>query len=160
MLMFQPLNAKVEAPNYNFDLDILNEFFPGKPVGPLEAKFGTSEKMGKENGIETLKFQISHRSYKFPVIVQAREGIIEDFIARPPSYFLHDTFFQALVNRHGKQNTYKKTGEEAFYVWDKTPLKHVYSAGCTITCFPIFYSVLKSDSERTSLLQKMKKANN
>src|SRR5690606_38739359 len=156
----QPLNAKVEAPNYNFNLDTLNDFFPGKPIGPVIAKFGKAEPMGKQSGVETLKFQVSQRNYKFTVITQVKDGVIEDFLARLPSYFLHDTFFQAIVNRHGKQNTYKKTGEEAFYVWNKDPLKHVYSAGCTITCFPIFYSVFKTDTERNSLLQKMKKANN
>ncbi len=159
MIMFQPLNAKVEAPNYNFSLDSLNEFFPDKASAPLEAKYGKPEMMSDEGEIKTLKFYVAHIRYKFPVIVQVKDGVITDFFARLPSYFLHDLFFQSLVNRYGKQSTYKRTGEEAFYTWDKQPLKHIYSASCTITCFPIFYAVEKNGTGSSSLLQKMKKAN-
>ena len=159
ILMFQPLNAKVEAPNYNFSLDSLNDFFPDKSSSALESKYGKPEVMSEERGLKTLKFYVAHVRYKFPVIVQERDGVITDFFARLPSYFLHDLFFQSLVNRYGKQTTYKKTGEEAFYTWNKTPLKHIYSASCTITCFPIFYAVEKEASGTSSLLQKMKKAN-
>ncbi len=156
--MFQPLNAKVEAPNYNFSLDSLSEFFPGKSITPLEQKYGKGEVMSDEGGVRTLKYYVAHVRYKFPVIVQAREGVIDDFFARLPSYFLHDLFFQSLVNRYGKQENYKKVGEEAVYRWNKEGNTHVYSAACTITCFPIFYAVKKSDST-SSIIEKMKKAN-
>jgi hypothetical protein len=157
--MFQPLNAKVEAPNYDFSLDTLSEFFPGKNVSAVETKYGKPELMSTESGLRTLKFQVAQIRYKFPVIVQERDGVIEDFFARMPSYFLHDLFFQSLVNRYGKQSSYKKVGEEAHYVWNASPLKHVYSAACTITCFPIFYSVQKSDNTSKSILEKMQKMN-
>lgn len=157
--MFQPLNAKVEAPNYNFSLDTLNDFFPDKPLLAIESKYGKGEIMSSENGVKTIKFNVAQIRYKFPVIVQVREDVVVDFFARLPNYFLHDLFFQSLVNRFQKQSFYKKTGEEAFYIWDKDPLKHVYSAACTITCFPIFYSVYKKENEASSLLQKMRKAN-
>jgi hypothetical protein len=159
MIMFQPLNAKVEAPNYNFSLDTLADFYPEKPFSVLDSKYGKPEVMSEEGSIKTLKYYVAHLRYKFPVMVQVKDGIIQDFFARLPSYFLHDIFLQSLVNRLGKQTIYKKTGEEAFYSWDKKPLKHIYSASCTITCFPVFYAVEKTDSEGTSLLQKMKKAN-
>lgn len=158
ILMFQPLNAKVEAPNYDFSLETLADFFPGKPVAPLEAKYGKPEIMSNEAGLKTIKYFVAHIRYKFPVIVQERDGTIEDFFARLPSYFLHDIFFQSLVNKYGKQSSYKKTGEEAYYVWNANSLKHVYSAACTITCFPIFYAVQKADASE-SILEKMKKTN-
>jgi hypothetical protein len=141
IIMFQPLNAKVEAPNYNFSLDALSDFFPDKKLADLEKKMTKGEAVNEVNGIQTIKFNVSHAGYKFPVLVQVKEGVILDFFARLPSYFLHDLFLQSLVNRYGKQNSYKKVGEEAFYVWDKSPLRHVYSGACTITCFPIFYTV-------------------
>lgn len=158
LLMFQPLNAKVEAPNYNFSLDTLNDFMPGKLQSDLEKKYGKPEVMSNEAGVKTLKFQVAHIRYKFPVIVQVREGEVQDFFARLPSYFLHDVFFQSLINRLGKQTTYKKTGEEAYYTWDSKPLKHIYSAACTITCFPIFYAVHPADMS-SNLMNKMRKAN-
>lgn len=158
-LIFQPLNAKVDPPNYDFSLDTLNDFFPDKTAASLDAKYGKAEVMSKESGTETLKYNVAHLRYKFPVIVQVKEGVILDFLARLPSYFLHDIFFQSIVNRHGKQTTYKRYGEEAFYTWKKDSLKHVYSAACTITCFPIFYAVQKSDASTPALLDKMQKAN-
>ncbi len=141
IMMFQPLNAKVEAPNYNFSLDTLADFFPGKNRDDLEKKYGKAEVMASSSGTETLKFYVAHIRYKFPVMVQVKEGKVLDFFSKLPSYFLHDLFFQSLVNRLGKQNSYKKRQEEAVYIWEKDSLKHVYSAACTITCFPVFYSV-------------------
>jgi hypothetical protein len=96
------------------------------------------------------------------VIVQSQEGKILDMFAKLPSYFLHDVFHQSLINRFGKQDEYKKYGEEAIYKWTKSPLTHVYSGACTITCFPIFYTVFPTDqkTERpfTPLIELMKKA--
>lgn len=140
-MLLQPLNAKVEAPNYNFSLDTLADFYPEKSRDDIEKKYGKAELMGTHNGIETLKFYVAHIRYKFPVIVQVKEGKVLDFFAKLPSYFLHDVFFQSLVNRIGKQNEYRKVGEEAIYKWEKDNLRHAYSAACTITCFPIFYTV-------------------
>jgi hypothetical protein len=157
--MFQPLNAKVEAPNYNFSLDTLNDFFPGKDLSSLDSKYGKGEVMSDEGEIKTTKYYVAQIRYKFPVIVQAKNGVITDFLANLPSYFLHDVFFQSLINRHGKQTTYKKVGEEAYYTWVNPEVKHIYSAACTITCFPIFYAVEKADVNEAGLLHKMKKAN-
>lgn len=159
LTMFQPLNAKVEAPNYDFSVDALADFYPGKQISALETKFGKGEEMSRENGVLTQKFYVAQVRYKFPVIVQSRDGEIEDFFARLPSYFLHDGFLQSLVSRFGKQSSYKKSREEAFYVWEQNSQKHVYSAACTITCFPIFYAVQKSGATSPGLLEKMKKAN-
>lgn len=157
--MFQHLNAKVETPNYNFSLEVLKDFFPDQAVLELDKKYGQGEVMSEKGGIKTLKYYVAHMSYKFPVLVQVREGVILDFYARLPNYFFHDVFFQSLINRLGKQSSYKKIGEEAVYTWEAKPLKHIYNAACTITCFPIFYAVEKDDASQTSLLQKMKKAN-
>ncbi len=159
IIMFQPLNAKVESPNYKFDLERLSDFFPDKQSSGLESKFGKGELMSDEGGVQTLKYVVKDKHYQFPVLVQVKDGVIEDFFARLPSYFLHDVFFQSLVNRNGKQTTMKKTGEEAYYVWDAGQLKHIYSAACTITCFPIFYAVEKKDAPTKSILLKMKQAN-
>lgn len=159
MMMFQPLNAKVEKPNYDFSLDTLSDFLPGKNVGDAAAKHGQPQEVNKVNGVKTQKFQVAHIRYKFPVLVQEKEGEIQDFFARLPNYFLHDIFLQSLVKKLGKQNSYKRTGEEAYYIWETEEMKHVYSAACTITCFPIFYSVMKKKTTGSTLLDQMKKGN-
>ena len=158
--MFQPLNAKVEAPNYNFSLETLADFFPEKKIEELEPKYGKAEEMNSAGSVKTNKFYVAHIRYKFPIIVQSRDGKVLDFFAKLPSYFLHDVFFQSLVNRLGKQNQYKKIGEEAVYIWEKDGLKHVYSAACTITCFPIFYTVSPSPAPSgfTPLIEVLKKS--
>ncbi len=154
--MFQPLNAKVEAPNYNFDFSIFNDFMPEKKISEIEAKYSKGEVQSDLRGVQTIKFNVSHSRYKFPVFVQAREGVVLDFFSRLPSYFLHDVFHQSIINRYGKQTSYKKVGEEAVYVWEKAPYKHIYSGACTITCFPIFYTVHPLDTKgMTPLIQQM-----
>jgi len=156
-MMFQPLNAKVEAPNYDFSLDALNDFLPEKKISELTAKHGKGEQMNSINGMKTYKFQVAHIRYKFPVLVQEKGGIIQDFFARLPSYFLHDIFLNSLVKKLGKQTSFTKVKEEAIYIWNTEDAKHVYSAACTITCFPIFYAVQKKEMKST-LLDQMKKA--
>lgn len=156
-LMFQPLNAKVEAPNYNFSLDALSVFTPNSPLSTITEKYGKPELMNTINGAQTQKFYVSHIRYKFPVLVQIRDEKVMDSFARLPSYFLHDIFLQSLVNKMGKQNLYKKNGEEAFYVWEKDGNRHVYSASCTITCFPIFYAV-EPLSSTSSIMNQMKRS--
>ncbi len=156
ILIFQPLNAKVEAPNYNFSVDTLSDFSPGTTVESIEKKYGKGSVERNVRGTQTLKFFVSHIRYKFPVLVQVNEGKVIDMYARLPSYFLHDVFLQSLVNRIGKQTSYKKTGEHAHYVWVTKDLRHIYDGACTITCFPIFYSVEKIESPSPSILQQMK----
>ncbi len=164
MLMFQPLNAKVEPPNYQFSLDTLSDFFPEKKVIDLEKKYGKGDIMNDNGGTQTQKFYVAHIRYKFPVFIQVKDGVILDFFARLPQYFLHDVFFQSLINRMGKQKTYKKVGEEAVYIWETTSLKYIYSAACTITCFPIFYSVhpfpIPNSGGFTPLIEQMKPLKN
>lgn len=156
LFIFQPLNAKVEAPNYNFSIETLENFYPDKKIADAQTKFGKPEEMSSKGEIQTLKFMVAQIRYKFPVIVHVKEGVIEDMFAKLPSYFLHDLFFQSIVNRLGKQTEYKKTMEEAFYVWKTKDFKYIYSASCTITCFPIFYSVERIEKITPSIIDQMK----
>lgn len=157
--MFQPLNAKVEAPNYNFSLETLADFMPEKDLSELEKKYGKPEQMNDLRGVLTKKFYVAQIRYKFPVMVQDQQGKVLDMFARLPSYFLHDIFHQALINRMGKQTTYKKVGEEAVYTWNFQGNTHIYSASCTITCFPIFYSVHPNEAKAIPIIEQMRKAN-
>ena len=156
IINYQPINAKVEAPNYNFSVDTLQDFSPGSSIDTIEKKYGKGSLEKNAAGARTLKYFVSHIRYKFPVLVQESEGKVLDMYARLPHYFLHDVFLQSLVNRLGKQSSFKKTGEHAFYVWEKDGMKHVYDGACTITCFPIFYAVEKKDSPVKSILRQMK----
>ena len=157
--MFQPLKAKVDPPNYDFSVATLEDFYPDKLIADAEKKYGKADIMEDKSGIQTLRFYVAHIRYKFPVIVQAREGKILDSFSRLPNYFLHDIFLQSLVNKNGKQDLFKKVDEEAVYIWsNKNNLKLVYSAACTITCFPIFFTVYPATPTFVPQIEKMKKS--
>ena len=156
------IGAKVEAPNYQFKLETLDVFMPGQKVEDIEKQHGKGVVMNDKRGTTTIKFKVKQIRYSFDVLVQAREGVVLDFFTKLPSYFLHDVFFQSLINKYGKQTSYKKAGEEAYYVWEKAPLKIIYNGHCTITCFPGFYTAypleIPNDKPFTPQITQMQKA--
>ena len=78
----------------------------------------------------------------FFLLAQVYNGQVVDFFTRLPSYFLHDAFHQALINRYGQQTSYILKDRHAFYQWLKQPgVVHSYGAACSLTCFPRYYSV-------------------
>jgi hypothetical protein len=134
------LSAKVDPPNYNFSVDKFLPFMPGSPIVDLITKHKPKVEF-QDKEYTTYKFYIKHIRYKFAMLVQVKDGKITDFHARLPHYFLHDVFHQSLINRYGVQDKYTKTEESALYLWnEKNNISHLYSGGCTITCFPIFYA--------------------
>lgn len=138
----QGLRAEVEPPNYNFSLDALAFFMPGKDLASIEAKYGKGEIMQDNGETKLYRFYVAQIRYKFPVFVNVKDAKTLDFHARLPTYFSHDLFHQALINRYGKQDQYLKSENNALYLWkNKNSMNHTYAGTCTITCFPIFYSV-------------------
>lgn len=136
------VESKVEPPNYDFSLDKFQDFMPKKTRDEIEKKYPKSTVVYKKGDFQIKRYYVAHIRYRFPIFVQFHKGIVIDFFARLPQYFLHDIFHQSLINRIGKQDIYKKLEEQAVYIWkNKTGNKHIYSGACTITCYPIFYSV-------------------
>ncbi len=154
-------SAKVDPANYEFSTDTLSDFFPGKKISEIEAKYGKGDVM-KEGDVKMIRFWVSQIRYKFPVIVQADQENVLDMFATLPTYFLHDVFHQSLIKRWGKQKTYKRVDEEAYYRWsDEEKVMH-YAAACTITCFRLYFSVApskeKSSGGFTSQYEQLQKA--
>jgi hypothetical protein len=135
------VDAKVDPKNYDFSTDTLAEFFPGKEISVLETKYGKAEVLRERGEQKMLRFWVAQIRYKFPVIIQTENGKVLDMFAKLPSYFLHDVFHHSLIKRWGQQKIYKRVDEEAYYRWeDEEKIMH-YSASCTITCFPIYFTV-------------------
>lgn len=133
--------SKVDPPNYNFSLDTLADFKPGADLESIEKKHGKSTFVTENKGMKIYKFYVSHIRYKFPVFVQINNNQVVDYLAKLPSYFLHDVFHQSMINRFGKQDLYFKKESNAVYVWnDKDGIKYTYEGACTITCFPVYIS--------------------
>lgn len=149
------LAAKVKAPNYDFSLDSFKIFMPSSSLATIKTKYKNISLEKKEKGLSTYKVYVDQLRFKFPVFFQTRDEKVTDFYARLPAYFLHDIFHQSLINRLGKQNKYLKKEEAAVYVWNKKDLTHVYSGGCTITCFAIYYTVYLNDKGYTPIFKTM-----
>ena len=147
MVIFGPVVSvalgKVDPPNYNFSLDQLDKFKPGQGKDEVEKKFEKGEIIEQGGDRVVVKYYVAHLRYKFPIFVQFYKGQVLDYYARLPQYFLHDVFHQSLIKRFGKQNKYFKKEESAIYEWDnKDNVKIVYHGSCTITCFPIYLSMI------------------
>lgn len=119
---------------------------PTSKLSVIDQKYKNKKVVFKSGGFITYKYYVEHLKYKFPILVQTLNGQVTDFYTKLPSYFLHDVFHQSIINRFGKQDFYKKTEESALYIWKNSKnlnnLKIIYSGACTITCFPLFYSVV------------------
>ena len=104
---------------------------------------------------------ISHVRYIFPVYVQINKGVISDFYARLPTYFLHDIFHQSLITKFGKQTKYYRQENDAIYTWKNVNgLKIIYSGSCTITCYPNYVSYMKVSKVRGEYIPLLQKFSN
>ncbi|GAB4018568.1 MAG: hypothetical protein Fur0010_19850 [Bdellovibrio sp.] len=151
--------GKVDPPNYDFSLDTLKDFYPGAELSAIESKHGKAEFVRENKGVKIYKFYVAHIRYKFPVFVQINNNQVIDFLARLPSYFLHDVFHQSLINRFGKQDLYFKRDNQAVYVWnDKNGMRITYEGACTITCFPVYLTGVANtltNSAETPLIKQL-----
>lgn len=150
--------AKVDPPNYEFSLEVLERFAPGKKREEIEKDYKKSTIISNNGETIVKRYEITHIRYQFPIIVQFRNDTVLDSFARLPSYFLHDVFHQSLINRYGKQDRYQKLEEQAVYQWENAQnMQITYSGACTITCFPIFISYqVRNQDDHTSLLEQLR----
>ena len=98
--------AQNELPNYDFSIDNLKVFFPNSTREAIEKIAGKGSLIKNNENIVIKRYYVAQLRYKFPVFVQFYQDKSVDFFARLPSYFLHDLFHQALINRYGEQNRY------------------------------------------------------
>lgn len=140
------LEAKVEAPNYNFSLDMLNSFLPGKEFENIPAKFGKPNLIEDKDEVKLYRFYLTQIRYKFPIFIQVSRGKILDFYATLPSYFSHDLYLQSIINRNGKNDLYLNKNTSSLYSWTKKEeMTLIYQGSCTITCFPVFFTGITKD---------------
>ena len=136
--------SRVKPPHDFFNLEQLTPFFPQNSIEAIQKKWGRGVLVKQSELTQTLRFELSHLRYQFPVMVQIHRNsqIVLDFYISLPSYFLHNSFHQSLINRYGKQDHSILLDRHAHYQWkNHSGLKHAYGAACTITCFPLYYSV-------------------
>ena len=135
ILIFSAL-AQITPPGESFELASLEAFFPGQSMQAVVEKYGSGEVYSEKIRL----FYLTHKRYKFPVFVHSKEGVVVAFWARLPSYFLHDPFHAALIERYGPQERYRRQNHSAVYSWnlrDKN-IRLIYSGQCTLSCFPVY----------------------
>jgi hypothetical protein len=149
--------GKIDPPNYNFSLKSFEKLMPGNKL--IDAKKAYPKLAIDEPGKNTIvyKVMVAQLRYVFPVYLQVQDGIIIDFYARLPQYFLHDLFHQSLIDKIGMQNKYKRVDEHAIYIWNKKGSVHIYEGACTITCFPIYYSSYLTNKVYEPLIKRFNK---
>ncbi len=151
-------SAEIVPPNYNFTLDQFNIFHPGQLLPKIKEKYGKGRIVFTQNEMTTYEFFVQHQRYNFPVFVQTYRKKVIDFYTPLPSYFLHNIFHQSLINRLGKQDSYKRSEHTAVYNWrNKKGFTYTYSGQCSFTCYPVYYHiVLQNPPEKfLSILQRL-----
>ena len=116
---------------------------PGSEQQKIESEYQNGKSVFKSGDFLTRKYQVEHIRYTFPIFVQYHKGIVVDFFARLPAYFLHDIFLFSLEKRLGDKKSYYKIEDQGLYQWTKDSTIYTYRGSCSITCFPEFYSVVK-----------------
>ncbi|PIK13895.1 hypothetical protein [Halobacteriovorax sp. JY17] len=153
--------SKVEAPNYDFTLKKLEPFTPGKSIAELPKELGKGEITEDKGDTKIIRYNLVHARYNFPIYVQEKKGIILDFYARFPTYFLHDTFHQSLINKFGKQTKYHRQENDALYLWENVNgIKVIYSGACTVTCYPNYISYIQVTNKKGDFVPLIKKFSN
>ncbi len=153
--------SKVEAPNYDFTLKKLEPFTPGKNINDLPEGVGKGEITEDKGDTKIIRYTLVHARYNFPIYVQTKKNIILDFYARFPTYFLHDSFHQSLINKFGKQSKYYKQENNAVYSWDDLEgMRVIYSGSCTITCYPNYVSYIQKTQKKGDFVPLISKFSN
>ena len=142
LLAYFSVKGETTPPNYNFSLKQLDFFYPGNSLENIQKQHGKG--VFYAPGLH--RFYLSHQRYRFPLFLQVEDNRSTGFHATLPTYFLHDVFHQELIDRYGKQDQYLKKENSAVYVWNTPGTRIIYSAQCTITCFPNYLMVVDPGS--------------
>ena len=138
--------AQKEVPNYDFSLENLKTFFPSSTRAAIERVAGKGTLIKTNGDFVIRKYYVAQLRYKFPVFVQFYQNQSIEFFARLPTYFLHDLFHQALINRYGNQDQYVRLENSALYVWKNAENNLIiYNGMCTQRAFPVLINCKKTE---------------
>ena len=113
---------------------------PGQKQAFLDQQFPATTLQAQDT-YRWKKYVLTKENYQVRIFAQFNHGVVADFFAPLPSYFSHDVFLQGLIRLLGPAQKIDRQGEEAAYFWKQNNMRHIYAASCTITCFPVYYTV-------------------
>ena len=150
------IHAEITPPNYNFTLQSLENFMPGKKIEEIK-KTNPKFDIFSDNGDQKiLRFKLLRANYTLDLYTQVKKDQITDLFVRLPQHFLHDLFLKDLQTKWKKQDKFKRHDRSAVYVWlnrDNTNI--IYHGSCSITCFPMFIEIVSTDKSVIPMYQKL-----
>ena len=159
VLTFADIHAQTKTPNYDFTINSLELFFPGKSleeVKKINPKFDIFEDKGEE---KILRFKLNRAGYMLDVYTQVKGDKINDLYVRLPQHFLHDLILTDLQKRVKKQDDFVRKDLSALYVWKNRENNNIiYQGSCSLTCFPMFLEVVNASPDIIPLYQKFNEA--
>lgn len=153
------IHAEIKAPNYDFTIETLEPFFPGKSVEEIK-KSNPKFDIFEDNGnLKVLRFKLKRPNYSLDIYTQVKGDTIMDTFVRLPQHFLHDLFLANLQKRFKKQDRYVRKDLSALYVWMNRENNNIlYHGSCSISCFPMFIEIVTTDKSVTPLYVKFNEA--
>jgi len=153
------IQAEIKSPNYDFTLNTLELFFPGKSLEQAQKshpKYDLFEDKGEE---KILHFKVKKADYLLDIYAQVKADKFTDIFVRMPQYFLHDLLLADLQKRFKKQDHYIRKDLSALYVWKNRDGNNIlYHGSCSLTCFPMFLEIVNASPDIVPLYQKFNEA--
>jgi hypothetical protein len=149
------VHAKITPPNYDFNLGVIENFFPSKTIEDIKKLNLKIETLEDNGDSKLLKTKLIKKDYVLDIYLQLKKDIIIDTYIRMPQYFNHDIFLKELQTKWKKQDKFKNKDGSSYYVWfNRDNLNILYQGSCSITCFPMFIEFVKSGDKSTPPLYK------
>lgn len=132
----------------SFTLSDIESYLPGKNISDELKTQIKAQLIQNKNDTKLWRFFIKENTYVIALFFQEKNNLILDLYLALPSYFLHDSFHQTLINKFGKQDRFLHHNGTSVYSWiNKSDIEILYSATCTITCFPIFLNIYQKNND-------------
>lgn len=159
LLLFNLVHAGITPPNYDFSLNTLELFLPGKLIEDVK-KANPKFKIVEENGEKKiLLFQYKRPNYILDLYTQVNKDKITDLYVRLPQHFIHDSFLKELQTKWKKQDRFTRKDGSALYTWfNRDNFNIIYQGSCSITCFPMFIEIMSTDKTVQPLYIKLNEA--
>lgn len=153
------IQAEIKTPNYDFTLSSLELFFPGKTL-EIALKSQPKSDLFEDRGDEKVyRFKLLRAGYVLDVYTQVKKDLIVDMYVRLPQHFIHDQMLADLQKRYKKQDHFIRKDLSALYVWkNRDGLNLIYHGSCSITCFPMFFEVVKASPDIVPFYQRFNEA--
>lgn len=153
------IHAAITPPNYDFTLNSLETFLPGKSIEEVKKanpKFKTIEDNGDA---KTYLFIIKKPNYKLDIYTQVKKDVITDLYVRLPQHFVHDILLKDLQTKWKKQDRFVRKDGSALYTWmNRDNFNILYHGTCSITCFPMFLEIVSNEKSVRPLYNKLNEA--